>query len=309
MSEAPETAGYFHLRMDDFVAPSRRMDAFPSMQYDIPRTYLPDTVTFKYPMDADVTFIVGDRPVYVDAGSLLFIAPYLTYSEHYMQPGGTILNIVMRPSRIRDALPRVFETANPIRYFLEQCGQKNGPSFLHLQSVDSPFDGEFFRQFAAFCIGSADHDPLELLMWESRFELILLRILSRQEHYTFHSGSSLAQSDVLSQVIGYVQRNLSTATLEGAAGHLGWNMPYLSRHIKNQTGRTFSAIVQVLKLDEAANLLRSTRLSVEDVMARVGYTGKAHFYEIFLLRFGVTPAQYRKGSKGTLESSHLPISK
>ena len=297
MSEGRGKADYFQLRMNDFAAPNQHLDAFPSVQHDLPLTYLPDTITLKYPVGSDVTFIVGDRSIYVNAGDILFIAPYLTYSEHHMQPSGKIYNIVIRPSQIKNVLPHIFETDTPVRFFLEQCSEKNGPAFLHLQATQSSIGEEFFTEFVEYCIGSKEHDQYELLMWELRFEYILLRIISDAGNYTFHSGSSLPQSDILSLVIGYVQRNLSTATLEDAANSLGWNTPALSRYIKKQTGQNFSSIIQVLKLDEAAALLRSTQLPVEDIMVKVGYTGKAHFYDIFASRFGETPAKYRKWIK------------
>lgn len=284
---------YHQLRMDNYVPPDQRLDAFPSISYATPHTYLPDTITLKHPVGSDVIFIAGERSVHVHSGDVLFLAPYQTYSEHPMQPGGTIYNVVIRPSKVEFVLPYIFETQNPIQSFLKQCTEENGPIFFCVKTGQPSMGEEVFPSLAQYCISSREHNPYELMMWEARLEQFPLRILLEADEATFNFKASQSQSELLSQVMGYVQRNLASATLEDVARRLGWSASHLSRYIKRQTGRTFSAIVQVLRLDEAVSLLRSTDLPIEEIMTRVGYTGKAHFYEIFLSRFGMTPAKIR----------------
>ena len=48
------------------------------------------------------------------------------------------------------------------------------------------------------------------------------------------------------------------------------------------------------RIREAARLLRDSSLTVEDVMSRVGYTDKNHFYKNFKEIYQMTPAAYRK---------------
>jgi transcriptional regulator GlxA family with amidase domain len=47
-------------------------------------------------------------------------------------------------------------------------------------------------------------------------------------------------------------------------------------------------------MEEAGRLLRTTFLSVKEVMAEVGYNNKANFGRSFKLRFQVSPSQYRQ---------------
>ena len=284
----------YHLRMNDFTAPDRRMDAFPSVRYDVPPTYLADMISVHYAMDSAVTMLFEAHTVYMESGDILLTAPFAAHRAHLMQPGGRLVNVVLRPARVCEALPRLFMLENPIRDFLERCTLSIGPLFLHLPTHALVFDRAFFPEAADFCIHNPDSDPRAMLLWESRLEQLLLTLMEHPEIQARKAELSGTQAHNLSQILGYIQRHLSTASLRGAADELGWNASHLSRYIKQYTGRSFTEILQVLRLDEATTLLTHTDCTVEDAMVRVGYAGKANFYAIFRQRFGVTPVEYRR---------------
>ena len=288
----------FHLRMDDFTAPDRRMDAFPSVRDDGPPTYRADTISVHYAMDSAVTMLFEAHTVYMESGDILLTAPFAVHRAHMMQPGGMLVNAVLRPAKVREALPRLFMLDNPIRDFLERCTLPSGPLFLHLPAHALAFDRDFFPEAADFCIHNPSPEPRAMLLWESRLERVLLTLLEDPEIQARKAELYGPQARNLSQILGYIQRHLTTASLRGAADELGWNASHLSRYIKQHTGRSFTDIVQVLRLDEATALLTHTDCTVEDAMVRVGYSGKANFYAIFRQRFGVTPVQYRRARQG-----------
>lgn len=291
----------FYLRMSDFASPQRRMDAFPSVKYEVPPTYQSDAISLKYAEDSAATVQVENHAVYLEEGDILLIAPFARHSMHVMRPGGGSLNVVLRPALVKDALPRLFMTANPIRGFLERCVQPGGPLFLHLRCRELAFDREVFAEAAEFCVRHADPGPLEMLLWENRLERALLTLLDYPQIQA--QGAELFGVDAgnLSQILDHIQRRLEDVTLTETARALGWNASHLSRYIKQRTGRSFTDIVQVLRLDEASTLMASEGATVEEAMARVGYTGKAHFYALFRQRFGVTPAQYKRQRKNTAD--------
>lgn len=68
---------------------------------------------------------------------------------------------------------------------------------------------------------------------------------------------------------------------------------YLSRYIKSRTGYTFSALVQKLRLKEAAYLLINSGLSVEEIVYRIGYTDLSNFYRVFKETYQMTPGEFR----------------
>jgi len=51
-----------------------------------------------------------------------------------------------------------------------------------------------------------------------------------------------------------------------------------------------------LRMQKAAKLLATSRLSVKQIMALVGYDNKSHFVRHFRRLFGQAPSEYRKAS-------------
>ena len=52
------------------------------------------------------------------------------------------------------------------------------------------------------------------------------------------------------------------------------------------------------RIARARELLLDTRPSVPEIMRRIGYQSKPHFYRCFQAETGMTPAQFRKGGPG-----------
>ena len=69
---------------------------------------------------------------------------------------------------------------------------------------------------------------------------------------------------------------------------------FLSRMFKDETGESFSDILNAIRVDCAITLLLNTDLPVQSISERVGYTNRNTFLRAFQKRTGTTPLRYRK---------------
>ena len=69
---------------------------------------------------------------------------------------------------------------------------------------------------------------------------------------------------------------------------------YISRFIKQATGRKFSEILAELRLEKAKKLLRSSNLKITQIAEQVGYPNLQYFTRVFTGQMNMTPAEYRK---------------
>ena len=95
-----------------------------------------------------------------------------------------------------------------------------------------------------------------------------------------------------------IEENYRTADLTRLAAELHVSLPYLSAAVHRATGRTFKELLLEKRLSKAAQLLRETRLTTQDIILAVGYENTSYFYRVFRARFGVTPKDYRKKRGG-----------
>ena len=67
------------------------------------------------------------------------------------------------------------------------------------------------------------------------------------------------------------------------------------RHLfKEETGQSTGQFLRERRLQRAEFLLRTTFLSIKEVMIETGLTSSSHFVQYFKRRYGASPTGYRK---------------
>ena len=87
-----------------------------------------------------------------------------------------------------------------------------------------------------------------------------------------------------------------TFSLGEMAESVNLSPPYFCYLFKTITGVPPAKYLKSLRMQQAAVLLRTTFLSVKEVVSRVGFTDESHFVRDFKRMFGVTPSEYRNGA-------------
>lgn len=84
-------------------------------------------------------------------------------------------------------------------------------------------------------------------------------------------------------------------TLDDLAGAAGLSRFHFGRAFRESTGQTPIGFLQERRLERARDLLRTTRLPLEEVARRAGFGSVSRFGEAFRRGTGTTPARWRAG--------------
>lgn len=84
------------------------------------------------------------------------------------------------------------------------------------------------------------------------------------------------------------------------ADKLGITAIYLSRIVKQRTGRTVVDLINERLLEEASWLLRNTDMPIVQIAEHLHFADNANFTRFFSRLKGVTPKAYRNREKLTL---------
>lgn len=101
------------------------------------------------------------------------------------------------------------------------------------------------------------------------------------------------RDDRLLAMINYIQSNYRTVTLESLAEEFHLSTPYVSKYIKDKSGKTFGEHVAQIRLKKAKTLLRNGNMTIENISYSIGYPNAEHFSRVFKKAFQMTPVQYR----------------
>jgi transcriptional regulator GlxA family with amidase domain len=92
----------------------------------------------------------------------------------------------------------------------------------------------------------------------------------------------------------------SELSLDDIAHRVASSRRQLQRAYAEIGGTTFRDHLTGVRMDRAAELLRTERLSVREVAARVGYRQPAQFAKAFRRHLGLAPSEYRMNGHSPL---------
>ena len=80
--------------------------------------------------------------------------------------------------------------------------------------------------------------------------------------------------------------NYREANLSSVARSYQVSLAYVSECVRAETGRTYKELLQKHRLELAARLLRRSDMTIQQIIAQVGYENTSYFYRLFRAHYG-----------------------
>ena len=99
---------------------------------------------------------------------------------------------------------------------------------------------------------------------------------------------------LVTSVCDYINANYQNPIgLAEASRHVGRNPSYISRLVREYTGKSFTQLLTDKRISEAKLLLSETNLKITEIAERVGYTNVNYFTKVFKAATNMTANDYR----------------
>lgn len=265
------------------IRPHTRFIHFPRHQHNFTEII--------YMCSGSTTHIINDSSqVILKAGDLLFL------NRHAWQeilPAGQddiAVNFIVLPEFFDTAFS-MMEGDNIIQEFLIDSlrGNTGCADYLHFMVSDILPIQNLIENLIWSLLnqqGSKRH------LNQTTMGLLFLHLLNYTDRIDRQNPVQYEQTQTFT-VLRYIEEHYKDASLRVLSEELGQTLPQLSRFIRTHTGRTFKELLQTRRLKQAAYLLSSSTLPVEDIIPAVGYDNTSYFHRIFRESYGMTPRQYR----------------
>lgn len=113
-----------------------------------------------------------------------------------------------------------------------------------------------------------------------------------------HSGASIAGrggNPTVDQAIAYIQSHLTDKlNVDEIAASAGYSASYFSHMFTEETGMSPYQFVVRSRIEQAQQLLKTTRLSIQEIAFQCGFNSAANFCYTFRRMTGLPPHDYRK---------------
>lgn len=269
------------------VRPHTRFVYFPKHRHNY--------IEVIYMCTGSTTHIIDGQEVILQAGELLFL------NQNAIQeilPAGEkdiAVNFIVLPQFFDRAFEMLGEENNQFRQFLIECllGQsKRYGSFLHFR-VSDVLPVQNLMENMIWSI--LDNPPNRRSINQVTMGLLFQHLMNYTDR--LDQTEQKREQDLMLTVLRYIEDHYRDAALADLADALNYDLPWLSRRIKQICGKNFKELLQNKRLNRAEFLLRTTEMSVLAISEGVGYDNSSYFYRIFRERFGVSPKEYRESRR------------
>ena len=261
------------------IRPHTRFIPFPEHTHDY--------VEMVYMCAGETRHTINGNAITLHRGELLMLGRNAHQSIEAASEGDIAVNFIVRPAFFSGTLPFLGEEETPLRRFVVSCltGENEADYLLfrvaELLPVQNLIENLLFTLL--------EDTPNKRGILQMTMGLLFAQLMNHTEALQFETQE---QNAVIS-VLRYLEENYRGGSLTEIARALHYELPSLSRLIRQKTGKNYTALLQEKRLSQAAWLLRNTGKNVDEIANAVGYENLSYFHRIFAARYGLSPKKYR----------------
>lgn len=227
-------------------------------------------------------------------GDILLLNPNVLHSVFRRSTDDLVFNIMISKQLFQEYLTNILEDNQMFSYFFSDYLYHNTKieRYLYFQNSDNPEVKEsielMIREFF-----SRERNASSMVLSSL---IALFARLSRS--YQQENKLAVYESDnnrVMYQIVTYINEHFADVTLNQLAEYFQYSPGYLSKLLR-KSGKSFSQLLLECRLNKAAYYLKHTDLPISQIIEKVGYQNRVHFYRLFKETFHETPTSYRKNT-------------
>lgn len=257
-----------------------------------------------YVLEGSCTLSLKNGKHLLQAGELCILPPAMPYSV-FTGPEDFIVTIISDRVHFHENFQSLLYHDNIVSsFFRKSLFQDSHDCFFFMMPPSKDIRSIIQHLFSEF----VRRDSYSNSLFNNYLQIFYANII-RSTESTYHFYSSRKETSartLMPAILAYIAQNYRSLSLDQLAQYFHYENAYLSKLIKKSTGKNYSAIVAELKLKEAAQLLRTTDLKIEEIAEMTGYGSADHFAASFKKKTGMSPRAYKKAdlAEGILSNTY-----
>ena len=264
------------------VRPHTRFVHFPEHTHDF--------VEIVYMCQGETTHLVEGTKVVLRQGELLLLGQGARQEIFPARETDIAVNFIVRPEFFGGIISYLGGDETPMQKTVIQCLRGNRLSkYLHFKVADVKPVQNLVENLLWTLLTNV---PNRRSIYQQTMGLLFSVLLNQTDK--LYAGN---KEETIVQVLHYIEENYACGSLTEIAERLNYDPAWLSRKIKQSTGRNYADMVREKRLAQAAWMLQHTHKKISDIANEVGYENISFFNRIFVAMHGMSPRQYRQAHK------------
>ena len=261
------------------IRPHTRFIAFPEHSHDY--------VEMVYMCEGETTHTVNGNAITLHNGELLMLGQNAHQSIEAAGERDIAVNFIVRPAFFSGTLPFLGEEETPLRRFVVSCLTGENEAGYLLFHVAELLPVQNLIENLLYTL--LEDIPNKRGILQMTMGLLFAQLMNHTEALQVQTR----EENAIFSALRYLEENYRDGSLTEIADRLHYELPSLSRLIRQKTGKNYTELLQEKRLSQAAWLLRNTDKNVDEIANAVGYENISYFHRLFALRFGMSPKKYR----------------
>lgn len=224
-------------------------------------------------------------------GDVCILAPNAYHALSCLDDDSCIMNIMVSKRFFNQNFLHILSSGKVISEFLERVlyQRTSSPYILFPCGQDSWLQELAQRMLTENTQRRRAYD-YSICILASEF---LLHLSREHEIKAIVPGiQSETPNNLIVAILGYLAVNYNHATLKETAQFFGYSASYLSRTIRDNTGKNYNDIILDLQMEHAAELLLAQDKNYTEIAQDIGCYDSSHFNKKFKAYYGISPKQY-----------------
>lgn len=252
--------------------------------------------------EAMITFLLAGHLAYtmedgtrveLHPGDLLLINRCALHAAEKCGEEDIAVHLAVKPAFF-DLMLEASDADNPLgRFFLSAL--KNGDSsvpFLYYPTSGDPAVQCLMESVIYGFLNGTSGERMR----GAEMQLLFLHLLGMDERFR-GAETPYSCNPMVIELLHEIQTHYNDFCLTDFAKGKRVSPAYISRLMREATGKSCTELLQNRRLEKARQLLACTDQSVLCVCEKVGYCNSSYFYRLFENRFGVSPTAYRSSQR------------
>ncbi len=263
------------------IRPHTRFVHFPKHTHNF--------VEFVYMCKGSTKHIVDDQRITLKEGDLLFMNQHASQEILPAEEGDIAINFLILP-QFFDSILKEMSTGHTLMDFIVSCltDRDMGGNYLYFD-VSGIIPIQNLMENLIWIMLNSPHNKRTYL--QATMSLLFMSLMDYTDRIQVPQ-SSFEQS-VMIKLLNYIETDYRNATLSEFARDIGYDIYSASRLIKRHFDKSFKDLLIEKRMQQAAFLLTTTKMTIMDISLAVGYENTSYFHRTFLKYYDVSPRQFR----------------
>ena len=287
-----ETVGsQFIIDSSKLLAKGRLIELRPHTRFVHFPKHKHNYVELVYMCSGCTTHILNDKETLIlKEGDLLFLNQNATQEILPAKESDIAVNFVILPEFFNVSFSMMQEE-NVLRDFLLSTlsGGDSLLSFLHFSAKDIlPVQNLLENMIWTIY----EKHPATNTIIQTTMGLLLMNLSAFAENINKGLPDRYDENMIFT-VLKYIETKYKNGTLAEISAEINEPTYFVSRLLKKHLDKNFKELLQERKLQQAIFLLKQSTLTVEKIIASVGYDNSSYFHRKFREKYGMSPNEFR----------------